>query len=352
MIQKENGKVMNYTLRLLKIVGSPFVTEEYVKPIEEEEVSTLYFHAIKNRIPLLFLDTLEKKKKLFSLKPTYRKQYLRYSKIFGAMVRVSEFLNSLDVEHAIFKSIKPFPDASVDIDILIFDPEKYRKVIKSFSKAGWKMLGYGPQSTTFFDVRADVGIDLYREIAVSWVVYLDKRKLERHVIQIALPNNEYVNTLMFEADLTAIIAHSVIKEQIYTLAEFYTFLKCLKKMSLKEVENLAELIKISKIIAPAKSFVSLTLALHDAAFGFIPAKPAVLSRELGREYLEERRLEQNAFQTPHKYHFMTLLKSLMEKLREEKTRKSLALQGFEIMKPQFAKTVFAGLVDHITRETY
>lgn len=343
---------MNYTLRLLKIVGSPFVTEEYVKPIEEEEVSTLYFHAIKNRIPLLFLDTLEKKKKLYSLKPTYRKQYLRYSKIFGAMVRVSEFLNSLDVEHAIFKSIKPFPDASVDIDILIFDPEKYGKVIKSFSKAGWKLLGYGPQSTTFFDSEAQVGIDLYREIAVSWVVYLDKEKLEKYVTQTMLPNQKGVSTLKVEADLLATIAHSVIKEQIFTLAEYYTFLLFLKTMRMKEIEKFKGLVETNNVVALTKSFVTITVALHNEVFGLVPEKLAVLSNELGSDGLEEKRLKQNGFQTPHKYHFLTLFKSVMDSLRGERTRKSMALQCFEMMNPLFTKSVVSGLVNHMIRKTY
>ncbi len=352
MLQKKNGNVMNYTLRLLKIVGSPFVTEEYVKPIEEEEVSTLYFHAIKNRISLLFLDALEKKKKLSSLKSTYRRQYSRYLKIFDAMGRVSDFLSSLDVEHAIFKSLKPFPDASVDIDTLILDSEKYEKTLKSSPKAGWKMLGYGPQSTTFFDSEAQVGIDLYREIAVSWVVYLDKEKLEKYVTQIMLPNQKSVSTFKVEADLLATIAHSVIKEQIFTLAEYYAFLLFLKTMKKKEIEKFKGLVETSNMAALTRSFVTVTVALHNEAFGFVPEKLAVLSNELGSDGLEEKRLKQNGFQTPHKYHFLTLFKSVMDSLKEEKTRKSMALQCFEMMNPLFTKSVVSGLVDHMIRKTY
>jgi hypothetical protein len=42
----------------------------------------------------------------------------------------------------------------------------------------------------------------------------------------------------------------------------------------------------------------------------------------------------------------------MNRLKEEKTRKSMALQGFEMMNPHFTKTVVSGLVDHMIRETY
>ena len=352
MLQKKSSKTLNSTLKLLKFIGSPFAPKEYPEEFQAEEASALYLHAIKNRIPLLCLDTLEKMRKSSRLERTYRKEYSRYLEIFDTMAKVSAFLNSLNVEHAIFKSIRPYPDASVDIDTLIFDSEKYEKVVKSFSNTGCKLLGYGPQSTTFFDPRAKVGIDLYREIAVSWVVYLDKRKLQRYISRIQLPNKTYVSTLIPQADLTAIIAHSVIKEQIYTLAEFYTFLTLLKKMKIKEVEDLAELIKKNNLIAAAKSFVSTTLVLHKEAFGFVPAKLEILLSRLGRDGLEEKRLTQNGFHTPHRYHFLTLIKSLITKIKEEKTRKSLALQGFEMTKPNFAKTVLAGLADHMIRETY
>ena len=342
---------MNSTLKLLKAIGSPFVHEEYSKPFREE-ISALYLHAIKNRVPLLYLDTLDKQKKLFNLKATYCKQYSRYLKIFDAMAHVSDFLSSLDVEHAIFKSIKPFPDASVDVDTLIFDSKKYEKLIRSCPKAGWKMLGYGPQSATFFDSEAEVGIDLYREVAVSWVIYLDKEKLKRYFARRILPNKKGVYSFRVEADLLATIAHSVIKEQIFTLAEYYTLLISLERMKMTEIERFKGLVETNNMVVPVKSFITLIAVLHKEAFGIIPRKLAVLLYELGSDGLEEKRLRQNDFQTPHKYHFLTLLKSLLGKLKEEKARKSMALQGFNMMQPRFAKSVVAGVLDHIIRETY
>ena len=343
---------MNPTLKLLKVIGSPFIYEKSLDPFSEEEAFELYSHAVKNRIPLLYLDSLYKRNKLFALKSTYCKQYARYFKIFDTMVQVSDFLSSLNVEHAIFKSIKPFPDASVDVDTLIFDLKGYEKAIRIFPTMGYKMLGYGPQSVTFFDLHGEVGIDLYREIAVSWIIYLDKKNLKKYIVNVRLPNDRYVNTLAPEADLTAIIAHSLIKEQMYTLAEFYSILGYMKKMNMDEIENLAALIKTNNLVTVAKSLISITLALHTQAFGFVPEKLALLSRNLGRDVLEERRLERSSFETPHRYHFLMLARSLIDKLWDKKTRKSLATQGFEMLKISFAKNVFEQILDHITRETY
>jgi hypothetical protein len=347
-----DGNMMNSTIKLLRILGSPLIFREYQKPLQEKEIPILYVHAIKNRIPLLYLDNLKKQKKLFNLEPVYREGYLRWLKILDAMARLSDFLNSLDIEHAIFKSIKPYPDASVDIDILIFDPREYQEAVKMLPKAGWNILGYGPQSITFFDSIAKVGIDLYREIAASCIVYVDKRKLRKCVIQRMLPNGKYVHTLELEADLTTIIAHSVIKEQVYTLAEYYTFLNYLKIMRIKEVENFVNLMKIHKMMAAVKPFISVTIALHREAFCCVPEKLAFLSNMVGVESLEQSRLAQNLFQTPHKYHLLTLFKSLKNKLEEEKTRKSVATQISNMMRPQFTKTFVEGLISHVMRETY
>jgi hypothetical protein len=349
---EKNRDVMNPTLELMKVIGSPFAAEEPQESLQEKEISDLYLHAIKNRMPLLYLDNLEKRGRLSGLKSVYLKQYSRYLKILDTMVKVSDFLNGLGVRHAIFKSIRPYPDASVDIDTLIFDSEKYGIAVKSFLKGGWRMLGFGPQSTTFFDTEAEVGIDLYRDVAVSWVIYIDKKKLERSAISVELPNNQHASSLAPEADLTAIIAHSVIKEQVYTLAEFYTFMKLVEKMSVKEVESLAQSIKLNNLVAVANAFLSITLALHDAAFDFIPEKLAILSRKLGVNALEQRKLVMNNFDTPHKYHFLTLIRCFTEKLKDEKTRKTVALQAFEMANPRFTKTVFTGFLDHVKRETY
>jgi len=343
---------MDATLKLLKIIGSPFVLEEYSETFTKEEISTLYLHAIRNRIPLLYLRALDKQKQLFDLRSTYRSQYSRYLKIFDTMARVSDFLSSLHIKHAIFKSIKPFPDASVDIDTVIFDSEKYERALKIFPKIGWKLLGYGPQSATFLDPEAKVGIDLYREIAVSWVVYLDKEKLGGYVTRKMLPNEKSVFTFQVEADLLATVAHSVIKEQMFTLAEYYTLLIWLKGMKTNELEKFKSLIEIHNMVALAKSFMTMTMVLHNRAYGYVPEKLAALLDELGRDGLEEQRLMQNGFQTPHKYHFLTLLKSMMNKVKEEKTRNGIALQGFKLLNPHFAKDVVSGIMDHLIRETY
>jgi hypothetical protein len=139
---------------------------------------------------------------------------------------------------------------------------------------------------------------------------------------------------------------------MYTLAEHYTFLNYLKTMRIKEVENFVNLMQIHKMMAVVKPFISVTIALHREAFCCVPEKLAILSNIVGIEGLEQSRLAQNLFQTPHKYHLLTLFKSVKNKLEEEKTRKSIATQISHMMRPQFTKAFVKGLINHVMRETY
>lgn len=342
----------NLNLELIKIIGSPFIPKKHIEYINEKDVNKLYSSAKQNRIPYYFLDVLNKSNKLYFLRNTYIEANKRYLKIFNTMAKVSEFLTSLEIEHAIFKSVKPFPDASVDIDTIIFNTKEYVNLVKLFPKAGWHIIGYGPQSVTCYDAESEVGIDLYREIAVSSMIYVDKDKLKQHIIRKTLPNDKNIYTLEYEADLLCTVAHSVIKEQMFTLAEYYTMLIWISEMNNNNLKNLQMLIEIHYMNQPFKSFITLVGLLHKKIFGFIPNKILYLTNYLNKEYLDENKFIRNELYTPHKYHSLTVMKSIINKLKDKKTKNSIALQGYKMMKVKYTLEVIEGVIDHITRKTY
>ena len=350
---KEIIEIVNLTIELLRKIGQPFPSTSK-KPIpSEDEIQKLYLHAIKNRIPLLYLEILKKQGKLAGLVTQYNERYTRHLKIYDLMALVSKLLSYADIEHAVFKSIRPYPTEASDVDVLILDSNRYGAAIKTMSKAGYDILGYGPQSITFYDPIAHAGIDLYREVALSYIIYLDKRKLFVYATKRELPNNQDVNTLMPEGDLVAIIAHSMLKEQMYTLAEYYTFLNHLAKMSTEKIDDFIELAKTNGMISAVKSFCAITTALHTVAFQEIPRELQMLANAFDSETFERKRLEQRMFETPHKYHMLTIARVLLEKLRkEEKTRESMALQIFKMSKPSFARSIFRDIIYHLRRQTY
>ena len=268
------------------------------------------------------------------------------------MGRISNLLTSFDLEHVIFKSIRPYPDESVDIDTIVFSWDQYQEAAKLLPKHGYPIDGVGPESITYFDPKAEVGIDLYRDVAVSCFIYLDKMKLRKYVTSMILPNEKQVCTFQLEADIIAIIAHSVIKEQMYTLAEYFTFLGHLDKMNNRQLESLLSLSKTNNIETAVRAFITITKRLCKEAYGNIPSKLEFLSNALGMDVLEERKLMDEKLRTPHRYHILTILKSITGKLHEKKTRVSVKSQALSMLQPRFTKDAIERISTHLTRETY
>ncbi|MEM3702976.1 MAG: hypothetical protein QXX79_00935, partial [Candidatus Bathyarchaeia archaeon] len=73
---------------------------------------------------------------------------------------------------------------------------------------------------------------------------------------------------------------------------------------------------------------------------------------LGEDEFETTRLIKNNFTTPYKYHFITVAKSILEIVKGEKTRNSMAIQLYQMLHPNFSKKFFNVLIEHVRRGTY
>jgi hypothetical protein len=73
---------------------------------------------------------------------------------------------------------------------------------------------------------------------------------------------------------------------------------------------------------------------------------------LGEENFETTRLIQKDFETPHKYHPITVAKSLLEIAKGNKTRNSMATQIYQMLNPRFTKKFLKDIIQHVKRETY
>ena len=343
-------ETMNPTIELLKIIGSPFATA--IEPlIGEHERRRLHTYAVQNRIPLLYLEILEKEGRIGGLKPIYTHSYARYLKLLDLMVEVSLLLEGAGIEYSIFKTIRPYLAETSDIDILVLDNEEYKEAVEVLRER-WGLKGYGPQSMTFYDPDADLGIDLHKEIAVSYIVYLDKEKLRRYTTRKKLPNGGHVTTLTSQADLLAVMAHSTIKEQIFSLADYFTFLYCLAEMNVQEVSDLIRLVKDNANIRAAMPFLAITSMLHEASYGETPKKLTKILIELKVKSIETNNLWKNGMKMPHKYSLLTVIKAVLEKSKEEKMRRSVVSQMWKMLRPSFTRSVIEGVLDHYKRETY
>jgi len=339
----------NLTCSVLRTIGSPFA-----EPREEKcSVATneLYRYAVRNRMALLYLEALNRHKQLGFLDEEIQKLRERYARVTDAILRVSHVLRKSGVNYAFFKTVRPYKEVTVDIDILVFRSDYYQAV-KSLQRTGYVLLEGDQFSTTFRDIGARLNVDIYNEVHVSRLIYLDKAMLEGFVVEKRLPDNEVVDCLNQVADLLCVIAHSVLKEQMYVLSEYYTSLNYLSQMGNADFSELLSLIEGCRLRTAVSAHLTATAFTHLFAHGSSPGKLAEILDEIG---LSQRELSQiciNSFSMPYKYHILTFVGALLEKLGEEKARRSVAHQVFNLLNPSFASSAIIKTFDHLMRETY
>jgi len=318
--------------------------------LTEDTAERLYKYSVKNRMPTSFLEKIAGLRGFEAFSRLFDREQVTYISMLDAVSEVSDCLSKANVDHAIFKTIRPYKSTTVDIDTVIFgDKDDYLKSMKAMKAANYQMLADGPMSATFWDKKADIGVDLYNEIAVSALCYIDKERLATFAQKIWLPNGRNANLLAPEADLLAIVAHSIIKEQMYTLSEYYSFAKYLESI---DTTRFIDLVRKSNLTNAVKTHASITAMLLRATRGKIPKKLEVILGDFGRDNFELSRIMRNSLRTPHKYHPITVGKSLLEITKSQKPRSSIALQIYSMTSPSFTKKFLKALLQHVTRETY
>jgi hypothetical protein len=136
---------------------------------------------------------------------------------------------------------------------------------------------------------------------------------------------------------------------MYALSEYYTFVHYLKTMN---IDSFTTLIRQNNLTAAAKTHASITSLLHKTAHGTIPAPLQKILKSLGPETFETTRLINRNYETPHKYHPITIVKSLFEIAKGNKNRESMAIQLYQMSNPNFTKRFLKAFMEHVTRETY
>ena len=382
MIDRSTKVATSPTIKLLNIVGSPFIPSP--APSGEESLE-LYHYAVNNKIPLLYLDSLKQQGKLDKLKSEYEQRYAKYLNFWRATAKVSRVLNAAGIEHATVKSIKPYPGMGGDIDVIVFgQDDRYRQAVMALLKAGYVTAvpqavgeitlsdegGYqkaveiltkptwdkgeriSPTGTDLIDPEHNnIDIDLQKDLATNYVIYVDKNRFSNSVIKTKSPDGQEVNILTPEFDLLTVIAHSLM-EQLYPLGEFYTLLYQLSGMDEEKVSNFINIVKQNRLKAAIRAFATITAKLHKAAFGIVPERLEFVLDELGFDASEARSLEKNNLKTPHKYKVLTVSKVLLGKLGESRFRRSVLTQLIKMLNPARIRLVIGELAEIRRRETY
>ena len=368
-MNKEQLSSSNSTIKLLRTIGSPFIScQEQELPESKDEASKLYDYATKNKIGLVYLESLKNhgKSEDFGLKLKYREEQKKHTEQIATAVRISERFNSSSVNYAIFKSIMPFPATPNDVDIIHFGSNaEYEKAVRILPRSEYMEVNDAGLTDTsqrmFHDTREcehvdpytkDVfDIDIYQSISASYILYLDKRKLEKYVTEMNMSGNK-LKVLRPEADLAAIIIHSIIPEQLCTLFVYYATLHHLAKMDSEEINRFIDIAKENNITFPVKAHCSLVAELHKAAHGFVPEKIEEILGELGNERSERKCLLRNNFKMPHRYSLPVVIRTLLKKAKEEEFRRSAVKQAISMLNPKLAKYVISEIILRRRRETY
>lgn len=358
--------ISNPTLKLLRIIGSPFLSG-YELPNKDEALE-LYNFATKNKIGLAYLESLKNQKILeeFGLKSKYEEERIRHDKQMSTAIRISRLFNSSGVDYAIFKSIMPFPATPNDIDMIHFGTDKeYNVAVEVLLRSNYMEVkgDVDTQQRMFHDTEyggklnphpknKDVyDIDIYQKISASQIIYLDKRKLERYIADVNI-SNEKIRVLKSEAELTTIIIHSIIPEMLCTLQAYYSTVYHLARMDLEKIYSFIDFAKDNHVTISVKAHCSLVAALHKEAHGFIPEKIEKILAELGEEKGEMEMLLKEDFNMPHRYSSPSVAKVLFEKVRDTEFRRSAVDQLIFMLNPRIAKWVISNIIWRRNRETY
>jgi len=342
------------TIRLLRVIGSPFVPDSEMHGDDIESLE-LYELAVKNKISLLYLETLQKRGRLIRLKPQYEEMRRKYTNFSNAFARAARILNNGNIDYAVFKTVRPYPEVPGDIDAVILgDENMYNKATEIFLRSGYKeAISDGPTPTKgdLMDFTENVPIDLQQDLRLSWLNYMDKDKFRGRTIKIKLSSGDEVSVLPPEIDMAAILIHSMM-EQLYLLGEYYTINYRLADMTDDAVNSFIDVIGDNKIVQAARCHLSITAALSEASFGIVPEKITDILNRIGVDMSEVSSIIKNDFTIPHRYQLMTVSKVFVDKMGDKKFRYSVLLQILHMLNPKLTWFMINQLIVRRRRKYY
>ena len=336
------------TQNLLQIIGSPFIEES--RELPKVDLDELHEYSKQNRMPLLYLKSILE----LGVKDNYYEGSLKlidqWSDIEKRIKKVTNILDLENVEYATFKSIKPYREVTVDIDLLIYD--KYELTVSKLKEEGYILLEKGPLSSTFRDPEVRIDYDIYDEVGVSYIIYYDKDKVKQTICDKSLQSGELIKSLTPVNDLLAVIAHSVIKEQMYILAEYYSTLFFLKNMDNEQLDDFIEMAEKLKLKNAVQAHIGITHYMHNQIHGQTPDQLEKIVSVFGVNQFEIERLQKTGMNMPHKFNMRTLSKSFYEKMWEGKARRSYLSQFLHMLDPRFLADFIPKFLSHVQRKTY
>jgi len=360
---------MSLTYKLASFLGSPFVEDATPDKIgfSDEEKRALYKVACNNKVGLFFLQKLKDIGELSPLEGAYASDIVRYNETLTTAETLSRAISKVTDEFAIFKFLKPYPHTPSDVDVLFFLSNKdYMEAVRYLLDNGYAKIGESPSQIVVYDLRGGydqmdtrvVGgkkggkyyIDLYNEVSASHLIYLNKETLLNHRIKFDCQGKE-IQTLDPVGDLAVVLTHSIIPEQLLTLGDYYTTLYYVKEMNERELDRLAQIFIENNVVSAGIASLSVISMLHEKVHGFTPDRIHYLIEKLGGGPASSKETFDN-FVMPYRYPTLTLIRVILERMKNKKGLKSILLQAARMADPRLAWWVAYNIVLRRRRETY
>jgi hypothetical protein len=345
---------MNETILLLQVLGpDPIYTTnvEIARSLSREQTYKLYNHAKINKIGYTFLNALEKAgilRKYPELESELKKQREIYKKYMESIRIIDEVLTDLGIDHVFIKTIYSFPVLPSDIDVLI-NEKLSKNLLELLKKKGFIIFDRGPHFVSVYNTIIDphaprdkmsYDIDIYDEISLNYVVYLDKEYCFND-LKIDLDNFKKVPSSEYE--LLIHLNHSIF-EHLYTLLHFYTFMKLLSDVNIVKLKRLAKATRSDRVLSYTST---ITLSIITSANLAIERKLLRVLEDLADE---ESPIDVNTI--PYRYTLTQILRVLFEKAK--KPRYSYHMLNFilHLINPKQLNHVVNQLIVRRRRQTY
>ena len=205
---------------LVNLIGIPNVRKPDLSQLKTENITNFLKLAEKNKIPLLFLREAASKIELEATKTMLLKYEEKYERSIELTKFVASAFKKSDINYTFFKTMKPFPYVPSDVDVLFWTNSDLKKAVRTLTGEGCKVLAEDTYGVTMFSPLHDLNIDLTTQIAVSGLIYVNKESLVNHTRELEFYGTT-VKTLNSPADLVVVTAHSIFKEQMFTLSDYY-----------------------------------------------------------------------------------------------------------------------------------
>lgn len=337
-LPKSNHFETSDFLQLMKIIGLPNNGSNVFANLSEEHLINLLPLAVNNKVPVIFLEhALSKRQAPKSVAALYEK-YLQRSRLVTDLIRrTHNTLTHAGTSYALFKTMKPFPFVTVDLDIILFSREDLRRAYVALRRAGAELAGFGPHSITLYSPQHDVGIDLHSEISISHMVYIDKKALAEHVVETEISGSA-ANVLDEPAELAVVLSHSLYKEQMFTLADYYSTVIRLSNMTEEQRLTLVKLAQQMRVELSLNLALKLVEILTHRAFNRNIQAATKTSEAIRLGKIEEEAMQialskfAMSFELPFRFPALTVAAGLFTKsLKDPLMRATLGQQQIEIM---------------------